>query len=328
MKNKELKEEFISEISLEALGTELILTALFKRFGRFEEEWDKDCCNFTIHEIVTVYKMICSTSLASLSVRNGYLSRYTRFMMARSMVRDGQNHYEEIDDEILKGCLNIGKMDLSVVSREDLENAIIGMDNPGDQFVALAIFEGIGVSGVAMSEFYDLSMDNFEGNVVHLHGLDRQKNRIHRDLTVSDKLIRYAKEAAETYEYVLHRNEDSDENYYTTRKFDENDHKILKTQKNTKDFSIANERYLPAMRARVYNQVNRVAKELDHFILGTKELKESGRIDMIRRFMKEDGTSPRETIFNHKEEIAYRYKPFLSDNVKAYLQMYEKYLMD
>ena len=80
-------------------------------------------------------------------------------------------------------------------------------------------------------------------------------------------------------------------------------------------------------RVRIYRKLLRVQE----FLEGSKaftfgNLRKSGLLHMIKKFMIEDETSAYDTILNHREEIENQYSKIAS--VKKFVMVYGKYLED
>ena len=69
-------------------------------------KYNKDCSEFTVAEIINFYKSLCSTSFYTMKNTNGFLKAYTSYCIKNNLVKDGQNHYTEISDELLKDLGN------------------------------------------------------------------------------------------------------------------------------------------------------------------------------------------------------------------------------
>ena len=123
MYNEELKLEYIKENKDRNFALEEISKRLFNQIEETEIKFGKDCCEFTISEIIDYYKSRLSASLESLNVINSNLKLYTNWcMVKKGMVEDHQNHYMEISIELLNQCLNLGLTMSKIISRKDLFN--------------------------------------------------------------------------------------------------------------------------------------------------------------------------------------------------------------
>lgn len=304
MYNEQFKETYISNKEYINMNLRNYLTCQFNKSAETEERLGKDLYDFTVNEIIDYYKSLFSGALETLLVLNSQFAQYTRYALARNLVKDSQNHYEELDNEILYTCVNIDLMKEKIMTRKEILNKASLMPNAFEKFLLLAPFEGI--SGNNFIEISNLSMENFNGNEVHLC--------TGRVLTVSNELVRFAEEAAAEYQYMAYGKDGST----IERKFRQSDFRIIKDMFNV--YVSDEERD----RIKVYHRYVKI-REM-HGICGAsiKALNESGRLAMIKRFMKEDHTDAKTTILNHREIIEYTFGTIAS--MTRYLVKYSSYL--
>lgn len=281
--NHEQKERYFNERETSYQKIRLIMRTFFNITKEYEEKLDKDCSNFTSTEILNMYSSCSTRSWEQLLNFNSQLKIYTAWCIKENLVCDNQNHYEEIDKNDMYQCLNLGLKDKMILTRKELEKGIMQMPNVSDQFLALAIFEGLG--GPGYKDFYHLELSQFKNNIVKLDG---------RELEVSTMLIERAKESAEEYQKY-----NMDGPMRTGYRLD--DTSVIKDSSNAFSDSL-------------YKNTRRIQRRLvaleDTYgkAYGYVGLRNSGRIDMIKRLMKEDNSKDiRETYERHKAEIENRY---------------------
>ena len=281
--NHEQKERFFKERENSYLKIRLIMRTFFNATKEYEENLEKDCSCFTVSEILNMYASYATRSWEYLLNFNSQLKIYTAWCIKENLVPDNQNHYEEIDKNDMYNCLNLGLKENMILTRKEMEKGIMQIPNVSDQFLVLAFFEGIG--GTAFSDFYNLSMSNFKGNNLKLAG---------RELKVSTMLVERAKESAEEYQkYNL------EGPLRTGYRLD--DTSIVKDSSNA--YTDSEQRNTKKIQRRVAALEKTYGKAF-----GYVGLKNSGRIDMLKRLMAEDGsTDIRETYEKHKDEIEKRY---------------------
>lgn len=281
--NHEQKERYLSERESTYRSIRSICKVFFNITKEYEEKLAKDCSNFTTTEILDMYASCLTRSWEQLLNFNSQLKIYTAWCIKESLVTDNQNHYEEIDKRDMYGCLNLGLKESMIVTREEIEKTIETFPNVSDQFLVLALYEGI--AGIGYKDFYQLSMSQINGNILDLG---------YRQITVSKKLIAKAEEASETYDKY---NEDG----ILKVGYRKDDPYILKDTCNAfTDSELKNTR---KVQRRVALLEKRYGKAF-----GYVGLRNSGRIEMIKRIMKEDGTTDiRKAYDSHKEEIENRY---------------------
>ena len=282
--NHEQKERYFESREKKYRSIRTVGRVFFNTTKAFEESLDKDCSNFTSKEILNMYSACVTRSWEQLLNFNSQLKIYTSWCMMEGLVKDNQNHYEELDKYDLYNCLNLGLKKTMIVSRKELEKAVLDFPNPSDQFLVLALFEGLG--GQRYKDFMGLMPSQFVDDKVILQD---------RELTVSPLLKAKALESAEEYDKYSHEGK-------KRVGYNKNDPSIIKDSSNAIDADGVKNHI---------RKIQRRAKEIEkeygkaYSCVG---LKNSGRIDMLRRLMEEDNSSdPRETYDKHKDEIEYRY---------------------
>lgn len=286
MYNPDQKERYLKSRECQYSKIRLIDGSFFNFTEQFERSLDKDCCNFTSPEILTLYSSFCSRSWETLLNFNSQLKLYTAWCLKESLVNDHQNHYEEINQKALYCCLNIGLKNSMVISRDELEKAIRTFPNPSDKFLALALFEGLG--GAEFKDFYYLLPNQFVGGKVLLPG---------RILIVSPLLKELAIESAEEYNKYS----------YDSQKrmgYRKTDPSIIKDSANV----YANTMDLKVHMRKIQRRISMLQSEYG-MAFSYAGLRNSGRINMLNTLMASDKycNGPRDTFLKHRDAIEYRY---------------------
>lgn len=311
MFNEKQKMEYIEENKNTNLLLQGEMPRVFRKTESMEIELGKDISAFTMEQIVAFYKSLFFSSLDSLIVMHGKLSRYASYMLRRNLLPDNQNHFEEIDYEILNSCINIGVVKQKVITREKLLEDTDNLLNPGDKFLCLGFFEGI--CGKAYIDFAELKMEDFDGNEVHLAS--------NRTLIVSDLLVELAKQTNEEMTYYMFSHTENPGSI-RERKFDENDEHILKRKYNSSPEEGSESR----SRQRIYHQLARIKGNIDSPAYTVAALTESGRIDFIKKLMKEqDIADLRTALKTNRKAIEYRYGNLSQKSMDKYILKYGQY---
>jgi len=191
MFNQELKERYRIEKESYTTVSAYYFSSLFKRTEPFEEQLDKDVCNFTTYEIINMYKTLAMMSLDTIATMNSNLSMYTQWCIQENLVNDYQNHYLEISRDMMASFVNKLAMDKKVVSRNQVLEWCQQLPNPSDSFCLLGLFEGI--RGGGYLELALAKMEDFNNNIFTAYN--------GREIKVSSTLVEYAKQSDETLEY-------------------------------------------------------------------------------------------------------------------------------
>ena len=307
MYNEETKLEYIKvaeQTSTEARG---YLTRIFGRSEEMEVKLGKDLCDWNGIDIITFYKLQLYTSFSTIKILNTMLTNYTEWCLRHNLVADSQNHFEELSTNTLISCVNTALSKMGIFTREELLSEIESFYNVGDKFIVLGLFEGL--MGNGMSDFWDITADNIDGNKITLKGSGRV-------LEVSDQLIQYAYDSIN--EYFFHPFLKSDTGVIQKdKKFDFDDRRVIKAMWNTTKESDT------ILRRRIMNRLARLTRA-DKTPYRRALLMESGRIDMLKRYMKEDGTTDIRTAYNqHKKNLEYRYGVIY--DLGAWITQYSQY---
>lgn len=293
MYNAELKQKFVDSNLNDVLNERFL-----RQLGEWEDLFQKDCCNFTVNEIIAVLKGKSSISVNSLIFFTNTLKRYTDWCMKQGYVIDGQNHYAEITNDILLKCLTQIVHDDRIITRNDILSWLSSGDlrNASDAALMLAVFEGI--CGKEMSELIDLSMSCFKDNTVTLSS--------GRTFEVSTNLISLCEESTEEITYNTYSQRDGD---YKLRYLPSN--KVFKAVVGSSGLS----------RKTLYNKLIRIQNALGLSYLSTHSLLQSGRIEMIQKLIKEGNTL--DQILNERI-TEYRYGKI--QNISLWKKNFESYI--
>lgn len=139
--NEEIKKRYVEEKGNKTLVPASHLLNTFKKSAEYEFEHGKDLCDWTRYEITEYYKILNSTSLEVLINLNSVFSQYTQFCLENNLVKDNQNHYLEINFNILNNCINKAILNKKVVTRETVLEWVNELPNPKDKFILLGTFE-------------------------------------------------------------------------------------------------------------------------------------------------------------------------------------------
>lgn len=281
MYNAELKEQYLTESEYRNLTLRYSMTSRFNKIEKTEERLGKDLSNFTVNEIIDYYKSLCFTSFETINMLNSQFKIYTNYCLNRHLVVDNQNHYCEINNDIILSCVNIGLINEKIVTRKDLLHIMSQLYNPSEKFLVLALFEGI--CGKNMCELLDLKYEDFHDGKVYLC--------TGRELEVSDELVNLAKLSSETYEYVAYNNSGKEKEY----SFDKSDPNILK-----KLYNCSSEDDI-RKRQRLYNKIIRMRSYLGANCISNLALNESGRIHKVIELCAQENIPFKECLMKHKE---------------------------
>ena len=247
------------------------------------------------------------TSYSTLKVLNTMLSNYTEWCLRHNLVADSQNHFDELSTKTIMSCVNTALAKTGIFTRKQLLANIEGFFNVSDKFLVLGLFEGL--MGTGMSDFWNVTSEDIDGNKLNLKGSGRV-------LEVSNELIKFARESIDEYDYhpIISIEKDS---VPKDKSFALDDIRVIKAMWNT---STENDMIL---RRRMMNRLARLTRS-DEQPYRRGLLMESGRIDAIKSYMQKDDTRDiRTTYKKHKDELEYRYN--IIYDLGAWIMQYSSY---
>ena len=273
MYNKERKTQYLKEKSETSILSNNISNA-FDLSERFEEKYGRDICEWTSGEIISFYKYIGTSYIQTLVQLNNALSGYANWCMVNGLISDNQNHFADINSEMLCKCIDMKSLGSIVVTREKL-NEIDELRNFCDQFILLGLFEGIPVKDDIMKS---VKLSDLDGNTIHL------KNGV--DLEISDKLRSIMYKADEEDTWMSYKDKRGVEISY------QNDGCIIRYTK-TKGGKVSTSSSTVIIGMRLRKAIKFLGWSENITI---KSIMESGRIDMMRKLAKEYNVPIEDTL--------------------------------
>lgn len=295
MFNTEIKQRFIDWKMSRAFLSPFFLKNLFKKSQAFEEEHNKDVSNFTVKEIVDMYKTISYNTTGVILNANSAFVGYTDWCMEQGFVPDHQNHFREIDQQVLMSLTNKAIQRMRIVDREQIVSWCDQLDSPSEAFVLLGLFEGI--NGNRLSDFYQLLVTDID--------VDKRTIKIpgRGEMKFSTKLCELGIESADTYDRPRSNRQ---------RKVPIDPLRVIKDYKNVTDTDD------PLIkRRRIYNKLCMALKKLGIFeYMNAQAIVDSGIVEYIKT---ESRRLNMDTIIyarTHVDDINFRFcKNFVAPHV-------------
>lgn len=306
MYNEECKKRFISERYEESILPKNYLECQFEKVSSMEEKLNKDVSNFTFYEITEYYKLLNVSSVASLIVMNSQFSLYTQWCLQQNLVNDGQNHFLEMRREDYNNCINKALFDSKVVTREIVLGWVDQLPNPKDQFILLALFEGI--KGKDFCELVNLRPEDINGNTVNLC--------TGRKFEISNRLLNIIEDCKE------------EKIYYSTSGKGKKTMPLIDRGYIIKNYPNIKEDVSDFQRGRVvYNSIQRSIQYLSVYPNVTaNNIYESGKLDMIKRRSEELGISCTDFIYKKYKIKEIEEKYCCTILPQTYIMKYKDYL--
>lgn len=303
MYNEERKLQYLKESVNRYESIEYTVTTYFKATENMETILDKDISQFTLNEIISLYKSFCTPSEWYIRTINSQLSQYTTWCQKQNILTDNQNHFAEIDTNLIYQCLNTTLIEMQYITREQLYNIVNSgqINNISDCFLLLSCFEGI--CGKEYTDILNIRPKDIKGNMVTLHS--------GKTLEVDSKFVSVALQSAGQYTFYLGLLGDKE------RQFDLSDDRCFKRYR--RDITAENEVFV------VIKRFNKLKQLFNSPALSSKALMESGRIDFIKKLMKKHNCGLNECLKNEDiyKLIADRYGRLQS--FSSYILKFGKY---
>lgn len=194
MYNANDKNNYIEYKKNTAVLPQNYLIRLFDRTCEYESRYGKDVSNFSVDQIIDMYKSMNIFQIETLTNINSQLGNYTQWCLENSLVNDSQNHYSEFSYASLRPYVNVSHVANGIITKKEFLSYLRKLSNASDKFILLCIFEGI--RGVDYSEVRQIKIEDFNGNILHLQGgrIDKLGD-YDRYIKVSDDLLSLVEEA-------------------------------------------------------------------------------------------------------------------------------------
>ncbi len=187
-------ESYREKTDIDELYISKCIIPVFRTAKETETTLNKDLSNFTLPEILILLKSYDSASVTSVRNRASLFRLYTDFAISKHFSIDGQNHYNELDMNIYKDCINKRMAKVKFFDEDAVQEMLDKLPNARDQYLILAPWEGICgklYKELTMLREEDLDEDN---NIVHLC--------TDRTVKVSNELMAIMQDAGSTDVYI------------------------------------------------------------------------------------------------------------------------------
>lgn len=141
MLNESIKQEFIKEYLRSRIVALTSLNGMFNKVKQFELKLSKDVSEFSIDEIIDMYKQFDLKSVNTLQNYNNYLKAYCAFRKYKGY--ETQNPFENITKTILKDCINEETKQNKYMTYEQLQDIEDGLYNAVDAAILECLWAGI-----------------------------------------------------------------------------------------------------------------------------------------------------------------------------------------
>ena len=159
-------EMFLSEYSRSRVIVITSVRAVLNRALEFEQKFQKAFYEFTIDEVVEMYKSAHAISDRSLQNVNLILKHAARWMIDEKNLST-KSVYEDITKEIIQGCVDSERKESLILSKEDLTEIQNDLLNWTDKAILFLLFEGVG--GHMLKELMFIDWDQVSRNDLRVY---------------------------------------------------------------------------------------------------------------------------------------------------------------
>jgi hypothetical protein len=159
-------ESFLSEYSRSRVIIEATVRASLNRALEFEEKFQKPFYNFTVDEILEMYKSMYAISDRSLQNTNLTLKHAARWMLDRKKLNT-ESSYEKVTKELILGCVDTKRKKNMILTKDDLIEIQGELLNWTDKGVLRMLFLGAGGNWLKELTFFDMSQVSRKEGLVY-----------------------------------------------------------------------------------------------------------------------------------------------------------------
>ena len=149
-------ESFVNDYKRSRIITEASVRAVLNRAIEFEQRFQKPFYEFTVDEVLEMYKSAHSMSDRYLQNSNATLKHAARWMIYKNKL-GGQSVYEDITKDLMIGCVDAEKQKRALMSYDDLVDMQNELLNWTDKGILTMLFLGAGGNLLKELTFFDKS---------------------------------------------------------------------------------------------------------------------------------------------------------------------------
>ena len=136
-------ESFLNEYKRSRVIIESTVRATLNRALEFEKKFQKPFYEFTVDEVLEVYKSMHAISDRSLQNTNLTLKHAARWIIDEKGL-GVKSPYEEITKELIQECVDTKRKESLILTRDELDEILDGLLNWTDKAILFLLFEGVG----------------------------------------------------------------------------------------------------------------------------------------------------------------------------------------
>ena len=159
-------EKFLDEYKRSRVIVEATVRATLNRALEFEQEFQKSFYEFTVDEILEMYKTTHAISDRSLQNTNLTLKHAARWMVDKKGLST-ESSYEKITKDLMLDCVDTNKRKSMILTKDDLAEIQSELLNWTDKGILQMLFLGVGSNWLKELTFFDMSQVSRKEGMVY-----------------------------------------------------------------------------------------------------------------------------------------------------------------
>lgn len=159
-------ELFLAEYKRSRVIVEASVRAILNRALEFEKKFQKPFYEFTIDEILEMYKAAHAISDRSLQNTNLALKHAARWITDEKKLQV-KSEYENITKEIIQGCVDTKRKAGFILTKDELEEIQNDLLNWTDKGILTMLFLGAGSNWLKELTFFDMSQVSRKDGLIY-----------------------------------------------------------------------------------------------------------------------------------------------------------------
>ena len=160
-------ESFLEEYRHSRVIIEATVRASLNRALEFEQKFQKPFYDFTVNEILEMYKSMHAISDRSLQNTNLTLKHAARWMIDRKQLNH-KSLYEDVTKDLMLGCVDTNKKKNLIWTKDDLTEIQGELLNWTDKGILQMLFLGAGGNWLKELTFFSMSQVSRKAGLVYM----------------------------------------------------------------------------------------------------------------------------------------------------------------
>ena len=305
-------ESFLNEYARSRVIVLASVRAILNRALEFEKKFQKPFYEFTVDEILEMYKSAHAISDRSLQNTNLTLKHATRWIADKNKI-DIKNVYENITKELMQGCVDANKRKNMILTKDDLEDIQRDLLNWTDKGILQMLFLGAGSNWLKELTFFDMSQVSRKDGIIYF--------RTGKTIPITESDYELIKNACAEEELISFGE--------TSRVSKVQSHGFFKQRFNalSANSDFTNEQDLERRFRFIQRRLLLISKDLG-LQLNSGGLQTSGLLHCLKQGVEESGLSFREYVkSNEAKELARRYDIMTELYAQILIEKFEGYFL-